>query len=119
MKLAHPNSVLPALKKALLLDQQALIDFFGHLRNPKQNLILENFFTESNAAFQGVRNGIEQCVQFELAGQGQALQRDQPILSPNINRRYDWSHLDTLITLAWGNGLTPSNPSKSQHPTTS
>ena len=38
MKMAHPSSTLPALKKALLVDQKALLDFFGHLRNIRPNL---------------------------------------------------------------------------------
>lgn len=56
MKLAHPNSVLPALKKALLLDQQALLDFFSHLRNQRPNVPSEQFFTENTASLQNLRN---------------------------------------------------------------
>lgn len=50
MKLAHPSSTLPALKKALLLDQRALLDFFSHLKNSPQQFIREEFFSENVTA---------------------------------------------------------------------
>ena len=55
MKMAHPSSSLPALKKALLVDQRALLDFFNHLRSARPNLPQEQFFTENGGSFQGVR----------------------------------------------------------------
>lgn len=65
MKLAHPSSVLPALKKALLLDQQALLDFFSHLRNQRPNVPTEQFFTENTTSLQNFKNILEQSIRLE------------------------------------------------------
>jgi hypothetical protein len=67
MKLAHPSSSLPALKKAMLLDQRALLDFFNHLRNPRPALPQEHFFSESNASLEAVRNALERSINLEIA----------------------------------------------------
>ena len=45
MKLAHSNSVILALKKALLLDSKALIDYFSHFRNNRPAIPNDSFFT--------------------------------------------------------------------------
>ena len=66
MKMAHPSSTLPALKKALLVDQKALLDFFGHLRNARPNLPQENFFSESSGSFQAIRSTLERTVNLEV-----------------------------------------------------
>lgn len=34
MKLSHSNTVLPALKKCLLLDHKALLEYFRYMKNP-------------------------------------------------------------------------------------
>ncbi len=34
MKLSHSTTVLPALKKCLLLDHKALLEYFRHMKNP-------------------------------------------------------------------------------------
>jgi hypothetical protein len=39
LKLSHPSSVLPALKKCLLLDHKALIEYFSHLKNNQPKII--------------------------------------------------------------------------------
>jgi len=64
MKLAHPASALPALKKALLLDQRALIDFFSHLRDLRP-LPQDKFFTENNSSLSAVRTALERIVNLE------------------------------------------------------
>jgi hypothetical protein len=44
MKLGHSNTVLPALKKSLLLDHQNLINYFNDLKaNEKRQVMIENY----------------------------------------------------------------------------
>ena len=66
MKLAHPASALPALKKALLLDQRALLDFFSHLRDLRP-MPQDKFFTESSNTLAAVRTALERSINLEEA----------------------------------------------------
>lgn len=66
MKLAHPASALPALKKALLLDQRALIDFFSHLRDVRP-LPQDKFFTENSSSLSAIRTALERIINLEDA----------------------------------------------------
>ena len=48
MKLGHSNTVLPALKKSLLLDHQSLANYFEEMKNePKKPQILDSYFEEN------------------------------------------------------------------------
>jgi glutathione S-transferase len=73
MKLAHSNSAVPALKKTLLLDSRALLDYFAHLRQPRPSLPNDSFFVEVSGSLQALRNILDRSVAFELP----------PPLSPN------------------------------------
>jgi len=66
MKLAHSNSVLPALKKALLLDSKALIEYFSHFRKNRPVIPNESFFTEVAGSMNAVRTGLERSISFDL-----------------------------------------------------
>lgn len=63
MKLAHPSSSLAALKKALLLDQRALIDFFSHLRDVRP-LPQDKFFSENINSLANFRAVLEKSINF-------------------------------------------------------
>ena len=66
MKLAHSNSVILALKKALLLDSKALIDYFSHFRNNRPAIPNDSFFTEVAGSMNAVRAGLERSINFDL-----------------------------------------------------
>ena len=50
VKLGHINTVLPALKKCLLLDHRSLVDYFAHLRQAQPKANAESFFFENPTA---------------------------------------------------------------------
>jgi hypothetical protein len=61
MKLANSSTVLPALKKCLLLDHRALLDYFRHLRAPLPRPASDDFFQETAAASQ-LKGLLERCI---------------------------------------------------------
>lgn len=65
MKLAHTSSAVPALKKALLLDHRALLEYFAHLRQPRGPLPQDCFFLELPAALPSLRTALERAITLE------------------------------------------------------
>jgi len=45
IKLAHTSTTIPAIKKSMLLDHQALINYFSHLKNQEKKNLIENYVT--------------------------------------------------------------------------
>jgi hypothetical protein len=58
MKLAHSNSAVPAVKKALLLDHKALLEYFSHFKNNRPVIQNDTFFTEISGSLNSVRTAL-------------------------------------------------------------
>ena len=90
MKLGHINTVLPALKKCLLLDHRSLVDYFGHLRQAQPRANAESFFFENPTAVSQLRTSLERTV--EVSSYEREETREQtkpdPRVLPPVARRF-------------------------------
>lgn len=65
LKLSNSSTVLPALKKCLLLDHKSLLDYFRHMKMPFPKTVTENFFTEAANTPVQVKALLDRCIMFE------------------------------------------------------
>jgi hypothetical protein len=65
LKLSNSSTVLPALKKCLLLDHKSLLDYFRHAKAPFPKNVTENFFTEPSNVTAQVKTLLERAITFE------------------------------------------------------
>ena len=63
MKLGHTTTVLPALKKSLLLDHESLLGYFGNMKLEKRTTLNENYITDSHDVSR-IRQVLEDSVRF-------------------------------------------------------
>ena len=64
-KLAHVNTVMPALKKCLLLDHRSLIDYFSPLRQAQPKPNAESFFYENPTISGQIKTALERIISME------------------------------------------------------
>lgn len=86
MKLAHSNSALPALKKALLLDHKALLQYFSHLKNNRPLVQNDTFFTEMSGSLSNVKTALQRSISFDLPKVQAPIQHE--FQSPFVDRKY-------------------------------
>ena len=86
MKLAHSNSALPALKKALLLDHKALLQYFSHLKNNRPVIQNDTFFTEMPGSLSNVKTALQRSISFELPQVQYPTQHE--FQSPFVEKKY-------------------------------
>lgn len=63
MKLGHTTTVLPALKKSLLLDHESLLSYFSSMKTEKKTTLSEVYITE-NFERNHIRQVLEDIVKF-------------------------------------------------------
>ena len=93
VKLGHINTVLPALKKCLLLDHRSLVDYFAHLRQAQPKANAESFFFENPTAVAQLKSALERSVAIdEQQYETQERQAERPqkmaAMPPTVPRRF-------------------------------
>ena len=64
MKLGHTTTVLPALKKSLLLDHESLLNYFGNMKVVDRRGSLNEVFITENHEVSRIRQALEDSVRF-------------------------------------------------------
>lgn len=67
MKLGHTTTVLPALKKSLLLDHESLLNYFGSIKLQDKKTSLTEIYISDNHDVGRLRQILDEAVRFNTA----------------------------------------------------
>lgn len=110
MKLGHTTTVLPALKKSLLLDHESLLSYFGNMKNNEKRTSLNEVFVTDTHDFSRIRQVLDDAVKFSPASEefGQTGEYTSPMRSARGD--YPPQYEPTVVGGRGSQGISISEP---------